>query len=168
MDKLIDTVIECFAPCTSVELLVLGINIIKLSTNLVQSLVGNMNTIRGLNNALVKNSTDILPLFDEPLSLWGGHEFSVELFELKCLLGLSPSLESSFEVQGSWSILDLLSNNLDVVSFFLDLSLTGLGNLDFKSVDGSLGFFKLDVSGRDDTEEKCDGDVLHVCKVVCF
>jgi hypothetical protein len=71
-------------------------------------------------------------------------------------------LESSFEVQGSWCVLDLLSNNLDVVSFFLDLPLTGLGHLDFKSVDGSLGFFKLDVSGRDDTEEKCDGDVLHV------
>jgi hypothetical protein len=75
--ELFDTIIVCFVPYTSVELLVLGINIIKLFTNLVQSLVGNMNTIRGLNNTFVKNSANILPLFDEPLSLWRGHEFSV-------------------------------------------------------------------------------------------
>ena len=66
--KLIDTIVVSFVPVSSFEGLVLVSNIIELFANLIQSLVGNMDTIFGLNNALIKDSADILPLFDEPLS----------------------------------------------------------------------------------------------------
>ena len=123
--------------------------------------VWDMDTGLVLVDVVLEDSSDILPLSNKALAGWRSQEFLIKLLELHHFLGVGPSLKRGLEVSDWSGVLDSLSSHVDISGLLLDGSLAGLRNFDLKGVDGSLGLLKFDVSGGDDTEEKCDGEVLH-------
>ena len=132
-------------------------DIIDLTGELIHLVVWEMDTILGLLKVLLKDSADISPLLDHLLSEWRLHESLIDLLDVVDLLGVSPLLESVLELVHWLGVLDLLPDHFDVVGFFLNSLLTLGRDLNLKSVDGVV-----DLVSRGDTEEKCNGEVLHI------
>lgn len=139
------------------EFLISVSDIIDLVGELIHLVIWEMDTLLGLLKVLLKDSTDISPLLDHLLSEWRLHESLIDLFDVVDLLGVSPFLKSVLEFVDWLGVLDLLEDQLDVVSFALNSLLTLGGDLNLKSVDGIV-----DSVSRGDTEEKCNGKVLHI------
>lgn len=112
------------ATFTGVKFLVFIFNIFELVFEVVHVLVVEVVSILGLLDVFLKDFTDIFPFLDELFALLRVPESLVEFVEVHHLLGLEPSLEGGLEISDWSGVLDLLGNDLDVVSFFLDLFLT--------------------------------------------
>lgn len=73
-------------PTGTLERLVLISDIIKFISDLIKSRVWNVDSGTVLVDVLLKNFTDILPLLDELLALWGSQECLIEFFDMENLL----------------------------------------------------------------------------------
>jgi len=146
-----------FSPFGLEESLIGVSDIIDLIGEIVHFVIWEMNTLVSFLKVVLKNLTDISPLLDHLLSEWGLHESSVDFLNVVDLLGVSPLLERVCESIDWLGALDLVEDNVDVVSFALDSLLTLWADLNLEGVDGIMD----GISGCD-TEEKCDGEVLHI------
>ena len=152
-------------PLGSLELLVLSGDIGKFILKSVKVIVvdvdGVLSVVEGLH--LVEDMTDILPLFDESLTLWGLDEGLIESLDVLDLSRFSPSLEGGSEVSDWSGVLDGVGNSTDIMGFLLDGSLSLLRDLDLEGVDSVSELLNLEVLGGDDTEEECKGEFHLEC-----
>ena len=79
-------------------------------------------------DVLLEEFSNIFPLSNESLTLWGSKEGLVELLDVLHLFGVEPSLEGCLKVSDWCRVLDLHGNVLDVSGFSLDGSLSSWGD----------------------------------------
>lgn len=143
-------------PLGAIELLVLVGNIAELIGEFIHVLIWEVDTVLVVVEVLIKDVSNIHPLVNELLTLWGSHESLVNLLDVGDLLGHGELLEGVLEVSGRSGVLDRLGGLLNIGDFLLDLSLAGLGDSDLEEVNLVLEVFEL--RGADDTEEKGKGE----------
>jgi len=116
-------------------------NVFSLFLNNFDSFRINVNSIWSLLDVSLESLSEFFPLFHEFLTLRRLEELLIQFFNSLDLFSGSPLLECTFDSFHWSSMLDLLSNLLNIVKFLLDSLGTSISNFDLKHIEALLPVF---------------------------